>query len=55
MMQTEQRMIMICDGVKSKQEVLHETINEYRDVFMRTTQQIGVLADVRRSYPSVRA
>ena len=39
-------MIMICDGLKSKQEVLHETIDEYRDVFMRTAQQIAVLADV---------
>ncbi|KAK4047157.1 DNA topoisomerase [Microbotryomycetes sp. JL201] len=33
---TEYRMTQICTGLKSKQQFLHESIEEWKDIFMRT-------------------
>ncbi|BGP16682.1 DNA topoisomerase [Rhodosporidiobolus nylandii] len=42
---TEQRMLQICEGTKTKNDVINETLNEYRDVYFRTRQQLNVFID----------
>lgn len=37
----------ICAGARNKNEVIHETLEQYREVFVRTSQQIEVLKAVR--------
>ncbi|KAH9948967.1 DNA topoisomerase [Amylocystis lapponica] len=34
--QTERRMVEICEGVRTKQDVLAESVDQYKEVFMRT-------------------
>lgn len=43
-------MALICSGQRSKADVLHETIEEYKEVYMRTKQQIQTLIDSVREY-----
>ncbi|CAH7669232.1 expressed protein [Phakopsora pachyrhizi] len=38
-------MTLICEGSKSKNDVLIQTIDEYREVFVRTRQSFAVLAE----------
>ncbi|GAA5924630.1 hypothetical protein JCM10213_000401 [Rhodosporidiobolus nylandii] len=47
---TEQRMLQICEGTKTKNDVINETLNEYRDVYFRTRQQLNVFIDAVRDY-----
>ncbi|GJN90914.1 hypothetical protein Rhopal_003928-T1 [Rhodotorula paludigena] len=38
---TEQRLVQICEGVKTKNDVVQQTLDEYRDVLFRTRQQMA--------------
>jgi DNA topoisomerase-3 len=44
--QMELKMKAICEGRKTRGEVVHETIEQYRDVYMRTQRQLGMLRAV---------
>ncbi|GAA5824127.1 hypothetical protein JCM5353_006152 [Sporobolomyces roseus] len=45
---TEQRMVQICEGTKTKQDVIAQTLEEYREVYVRTRQQmLPFIATVR--------
>ncbi|KAK5108740.1 hypothetical protein LTR62_007887 [Meristemomyces frigidus] len=46
----ELKMKAICDGQRTKAEVVHETIEQYRDVYVRTQQRLNVLRDAVRKY-----
>lgn len=46
----ELKMKAICEGRKTKAEVVHESIEEYREVFGRTQRNIGVLKRSVRKY-----
>lgn len=48
--QTEQRMALICAGQRTKADVLNETIEEYKEVYMKTKQQMQTLIDSVRQY-----
>ena len=37
-------MKAICEGRKTKRNVTEETIQQYRDVYVRTQRQVDVLA-----------
>lgn len=39
-------MKAICEGRKTKAEVVHETIEQYRDVYVRTQQRLDALRAV---------
>ncbi|KAI9822017.1 MAG: DNA topoisomerase [Thelocarpon impressellum] len=39
----ELKMKEICAGTKSRNDVVHESLEQYREVFVRTSQQIDVL------------
>ena len=41
--QMELRMKAICEGRKSKREVVQESIDQYRDVYLRAQRQLPVL------------
>jgi DNA topoisomerase-3 len=45
-------MTQICDGTKTKQEVIDETLDEYRDVFLKTRNEFQTFIDVRLSRAS---
>ena len=36
----------ICAGTRTRSEVVHESLEQYREVFIRTSQQIDVLRAV---------
>lgn len=40
-------MKQICDGLKSKNDMINETLDEYREMFIKTKQSFNVLTDVR--------
>lgn len=42
----ELKMKEICGGRKTKNDVVHESLEQYREVFVKTTQQIEVLKEV---------
>jgi len=42
----ELQMKAICEGRSTKADVVHQSLEQYREVFIRTNQQIGVLKDV---------
>jgi DNA topoisomerase-3 len=42
----EMRMKEICEGKKTRDEVVQESLGQYRQVFVRTQQQIEILKDV---------
>lgn len=46
----EQRMVLICDGQRARREVLDETLDEYRQVFLKARQQFGTLIDASLLY-----
>lgn len=46
LLQTEQRMEAICAGQMTKNEVVQQTCDEYRDLFIRTRQNMNVLINV---------
>lgn len=39
----ELRMKAICEGRKNKREVIQESLDQYRDVYLRVQQQLPVL------------
>jgi DNA topoisomerase III len=39
-------MKAICEGRKTKAEVVHETIEQYRDVYIRSNRQMAALQTV---------
>ncbi|GAA5844939.1 hypothetical protein JCM3766R1_000338 [Sporobolomyces carnicolor] len=47
---TEQRMVSICEGTKTKAEVVSQTLEEYREVFVRTRQQMVAFVAAVREY-----
>ena len=42
----ELKMKAICEGRKTRQEVIYETIEQYRAVYVRTQQRLDVLRAV---------
>jgi len=42
-------MKAICEGRKTRQEVVHETIEQYRAVYLRSQQRLDVLQRVSLS------
>jgi DNA topoisomerase III len=46
----ELKMKAICEGRKTKADVVHESIEEYREVFCKTQRNIGVLKRSVRKY-----
>jgi len=46
-------MKAICEGRKTRREVVEESLNQYRDVYLRVQQQLPKLHDV--SSPSLRS
>ena len=42
----EIKMKEICAGTKNRNEFVHETLEQYREVFVKTQQQVGVLKAV---------
>jgi DNA topoisomerase III len=46
----ELKMKAICEGRKTRAEVVHESIEEYREVFGRTQRNFGVLKRAVRKY-----
>ncbi|KAK3064383.1 DNA topoisomerase [Teratosphaeriaceae sp. CCFEE 6253] len=46
----ELKMKAICDGQKTKAEVVHETIEQYRDVYIRTQRRLDSLTAAVRKY-----
>ena len=47
------KMKAICEGRKTQREVIEETIQQYRAVYMRTQQRLDVLKAVRQPFPSL--
>jgi len=43
----ELKMKEICAGTKSRNDFVHETLEQYREVFVKTQQQMDVLKAVR--------
>ncbi len=46
----EIKMKEICAGTKSRHDFVHETLEQYRELFVRTQQQVEVLRAVSESY-----
>lgn len=44
--ETEQRMVLICDGERSKTDVINECVEEYRELYLKTKAQFGTLVGV---------
>ncbi|GAA5894632.1 hypothetical protein JCM5296_002915 [Sporobolomyces johnsonii] len=47
---TEERMVQICEGTKSKNDVIVETLDEYRQVYIKTKQQMDAFVAAVREY-----
>ncbi|GAA5939357.1 DNA topoisomerase 3 [Sporobolomyces koalae] len=47
---TEQRMVQICEGTKTREAVVSQTLDEYREVFVRTRQQMAAFVAAVRQY-----
>lgn len=50
----ELKMKAICEGRKTRREVVEESLNQYRDVYLRVQQQLPKLHDVSLSSRSCR-
>ncbi|OCK90395.1 uncharacterized protein K441DRAFT_666037 [Cenococcum geophilum 1.58] len=46
----ELQMKAICAGTTTRNDVVHQNLEKYREVFVRTTQQINVLKAAIRKY-----
>lgn len=44
--QTERRMVEICEGNKTKREMLDESIEQYKEMFMKTKIEFAKLINV---------
>ena len=49
-LQMELQMKAICDGTRTRNDVVHSNIEQYREVYVRVVQQIDVLKTVSRGY-----
>lgn len=47
----ELKMKAICEGRKTRREVVEESLNQYRDVYLRVQQQLPKLHDVSSFSP----
>ncbi|KAL8293634.1 hypothetical protein RQP46_000335 [Phenoliferia psychrophenolica] len=47
---TEHRMNQVCEGIKTKREVIDETLDEYREVYVRTKQEFDTFTTSVRRY-----
>jgi DNA topoisomerase III len=47
----ELKMKAICEGRKSRREVIDETIHQYRAVYVRTQQRLSVMKEVSIRLP----
>ena len=52
-MQTERRMVDICQGQKSKRQVLDESIEKYKEMFVKTRLEFQKLIAVSMCQPDV--
>jgi DNA topoisomerase-3 len=43
----ELKMKAVCEGRKTRREVIEETVEQYRAVYVRTQQRLDVLRAVR--------
>lgn len=39
-------MTQICEGVKTRQQVIEETLDEFREIYIKTKQGFNTFADV---------
>ncbi|CED85438.1 prokaryotic type i dna topoisomerase [Phaffia rhodozyma] len=44
--ETEHRMQLICDGIANKNDVLYESLNQYKEVFITAKREMRVLTEV---------
>lgn len=51
-MKMEVHMKAICDGTKSKNDFIHETLDKYREMYVRTVSRLDVLKAVRPFLPA---
>ncbi|KWU47267.1 prokaryotic type I DNA topoisomerase [Rhodotorula sp. JG-1b] len=47
---TEERLVQVCDGTRNKNDVINQTLDEYREVFYRTKQQMQAFVATVRQY-----
>lgn len=45
-------MKQVCDGQKLKQDMIGETLDEYREIYAKTKQSFDLLVNVRFAFPS---
>ena len=45
-------MNQICEGLKTKEEVIEETLDEYRAMYVKTQQEFVTLTNVRLLPPA---
>ncbi|KAI6169344.1 DNA topoisomerase III [Pisolithus thermaeus] len=54
--ETERSMVQVCEGIKSKDQILMETIEQYREIYLIAKREFGkVLSSVRRYIEGNRA
>lgn len=51
----ELKMKAICEGRKNRREVVQESLDQYRDVYLRVQQQLPKLHEVFRHHSPVRS
>ncbi|KAJ3523962.1 hypothetical protein NM688_g8641 [Phlebia brevispora] len=47
--QTERQMVQICEGTKTKNEILAENVEKYKEMYIRTKQEFNRILTVRPS------
>jgi DNA topoisomerase IA len=52
MRQTERQMVQICEGQKSKNDMMTENIEMYKDMYMRIKREMNRVITVSPSYSS---
>jgi DNA topoisomerase III len=49
-MQTERSMVQVCDRVKTKDDMLFESIEQYKEVFLLVRREFERVVQVRLQY-----
>jgi DNA topoisomerase III len=44
----ERRMVQVCEGQKTKAQVLAETVEQYKDIYIRAKAEFGKVLEVSR-------
>ena len=44
--QTEYKMQLICDGVRHKREVLEQSVEEYKEVYIKAKREFETIVEV---------